>query len=76
MMLTNTLYLIHDSVLWVFALNDGRFHKVTFRVITVAPSYDSQVRGGLGMVQPLLYTAERLQEKREDEKLLEICYGP
>lgn len=38
-------YLGHDGFLWVCALNDGRLHKVTLLVITVAPSNNVQLRG-------------------------------
>lgn len=55
--------LFHDGVLRILGLNDGWLHKVTLLAVTVAAGDDGQVWGRLGMVQPLLYTSEGLQEE-------------
>jgi len=60
---TTPSYLLHDGLLWVFGLDDGRLHKVSLPVVTVPAGNDAQVRGRLGVVQPLLYTGKRLREE-------------
>lgn len=59
-------YLLHDGVLRVPGLNDGRLHKVALPIVTAAPSDDVQVWGRLGVIQPLLDPTERLQRNRKE----------
>lgn len=61
------LYLVHDGVLRVFGLDDGRLHKVPLLIITPPPSDDFQVGGRLGVIEPLLYPTKRLQEEQQEQ---------
>lgn len=54
-------YLVHDGVLRVFGLDDGRLHEVALLVVAVSSGDDFQVWGRLGAFEPLLYPPKRLQ---------------
>lgn len=55
-------YLVHDGVLRVSGLDDGRLHEVALLVVAVSSGDDFQVWGRLGAFEPLLYPPKRLQE--------------
>lgn len=56
-------YLVHDGVLRVFGFDDGRLHEVALLIVTRSSSDHFQVRGRLGVFEPLLYATKRLQEE-------------
>lgn len=52
------VYLIHDGVLRVRGLHNGRLHEVALPVVAVSSGDDLEVRRGLGVIQPLLYSGK------------------
>lgn len=60
-----SLYLVHDGVLRVCGLHDGGLHKVALLIVTLSPGNDFEVRRRLGVIDPLLYPSERLQQKHK-----------
>lgn len=63
---SGSLHLIHDGVLRVRGLHDGRLHKVALLIVTLAPGDDSKPRRRLGVIDPLLYASKRLQHEHKD----------